>query len=79
MDDKKSRKAKSVVAPRPEYPSGRPPLSPRVFEAIRRRSRAFFRGARGSHDWDHTERVYRLCLRIDGKRGPTGSLLAASS
>jgi uncharacterized protein len=25
---------------------------------------AFFTGARGSHDWDHTRRVYRLCNRM---------------
>ncbi len=35
--------------------------------AVRGKAEAFFRGARGSHDWDHTERVLRLCLRI-GKR-----------
>lgn len=28
---------------------------------------AFFRNARGSHGWDHTERVLRLCLRIGKK------------
>ena len=30
-------------------------------------ARSFFRGARGSHDWDHTERVLRLALRIGKK------------
>jgi uncharacterized protein len=34
---------------------------------IREEAKSFFRKARGSHDWDHTERVLRLCLRI-GKR-----------
>ena len=38
-----------------------------VLEAIWRESQVFFRNARGSHDWDHTERVYRLCLRIGRK------------
>jgi uncharacterized protein len=42
-------------------------LSSRVLEAIRQESQRFFRRARGSHDWDHTERVYRLCLRIGRK------------
>jgi len=42
-------------------------LSARVLEAARQESQAFFQGARGSHDWDHTERVYRLCLRIGRK------------
>jgi uncharacterized protein len=36
-------------------------------EAVRRASQAFFRNARGSHGWDHTERVYRLCLQIGRK------------
>jgi len=34
---------------------------------IEREAQAFFRGSRGSHDWDHTRRVLRLCLRI-GRR-----------
>ncbi len=34
---------------------------------IRAEAEAFFRNARGSHDWDHTERVLRLCLRIGKK------------
>lgn len=27
-------------------------------------SRACFSSARGSHDWEHTERVYKLCMKI---------------
>jgi len=42
-------------------------LTAGVLETVRQESRAFFRRARGSHDWDHTERVYRLCLRIGRK------------
>jgi uncharacterized protein len=42
-------------------------LSPKLLEAVRREARKFFRSARGSHAWDHTERVFRLCLRI-GRR-----------
>jgi uncharacterized protein len=38
-----------------------------LFEAVRAKARAAFDDARGSHDWDHTERVLSLCLRI-GKR-----------
>ena len=47
------------------------PGDPRVFsllfERVKRDARKFFRTARGSHDWDHTERVLRLCLRIGKK------------
>lgn len=43
------------------------PLSDRLFERIRSDARSFFRDSRGSHDWDHTERVLQLCLRIGRK------------
>jgi uncharacterized protein len=44
-----------------------PVVSPALVSRVREEAGAFFRGARGSHDWDHTERVYRLCLRIGRK------------
>jgi len=43
------------------------PIPGALVSRIREEARAFFRSARGSHDWDHTERVYRLCLRIGRK------------
>ncbi len=54
-------------------PAGKAPSPPRrtipegVLETVRREARAFFAGARGSHDWDHTERVLHLCMRIGRK------------
>ncbi len=53
------------------YPAGavHRPIPISVLAAIERQARAFFRGARGSHDWDHTERVRHLCLRIGRKEG----------
>jgi len=33
-------------------------------ENIKTEAKSYFTKARGSHDWDHTERVYNLCLRI---------------
>ncbi|MCJ7487512.1 MAG: HD domain-containing protein [Candidatus Aminicenantes bacterium] len=44
-----------------------PPLSGALVSRIKEEAGAYFRRARGSHDWDHTERVYRLCLRIGRK------------
>jgi uncharacterized protein len=38
-----------------------------ILRSIEREARKFFQTARGSHDWDHTERVYRLCLRLGRK------------
>lgn len=46
------------------YPVGH---SARVLNAVRQEAKAYFRNARGSHDWDHTERVYELCIRIGRK------------
>jgi len=42
-------------------------LRDELVEAVRREARSFFQSARGSHDWDHTERVLQLCLRIGRK------------
>jgi uncharacterized protein len=36
-------------------------------ENIKTEAKSYFTNARGSHDWDHTERVYDLCLRIGKK------------
>jgi uncharacterized protein len=36
-------------------------------EKIKREAKSYFKKARGSHDWDHTERVYNLCLHIGKK------------
>jgi uncharacterized protein len=47
----------------------RPALPPAIAASVRKEAGAFFRGARGSHDWDHTERVLRLALRIGRKEG----------
>jgi len=36
-------------------------------EKIKKEAKNYFHNARGSHDWDHTERVYNLCVRIGKK------------
>jgi len=42
-------------------------LSNDLLMQIKEEAKVRFRSARGSHDWDHTERVYQLCLRIGRK------------
>jgi uncharacterized protein len=43
-------------------------MTPKVlYGKVRDDARARLGGARGSHDWDHTERVLGLCLRIGRK------------
>jgi len=50
-----------------------------LFERVQEKARRLFRGAKGSHDWDHTERVLRLCLRIGRKeRADLGILKLAA-
>ncbi len=44
-----------------------PRLSGQLVKAIRKEASLYFRNARGSHDWDHTERVLKLCQRIGKK------------
>jgi len=40
-----------------------------VLKDIRKIAKELFNGARGSHDWEHTLRVYRLCERIGSVEG----------
>lgn len=42
-------------------------LNDDLFKKIKEEAKAQFRRARGSHDWDHTERVYQICMRIGRK------------
>jgi uncharacterized protein len=45
----------------------RRPVPAALVAKIESEARGFFLHSRGSHDWDHTERVLRLCLRIGRK------------
>jgi len=38
-----------------------------LFDDIREEAKPFFEKVRGSHDWSHVERVYKLCERIGKK------------
>jgi uncharacterized protein len=42
-------------------------------------SKACFSSARGSHDWDHTERVYKLCMKIAEEEKADKELLAIAA
>ena len=56
-----------------------PAIPPALVSRIREEAGAFFRSARGSHDWDHTERVIKLSLRIGRKeRADLGVLRLAA-
>jgi len=54
-------------------------VPPDLVARVRAEAEAFFSGARGSHDADHTERVYRLCLRIGRKEKADLGLLAVAA
>jgi uncharacterized protein len=38
-----------------------------LFDNIKEEIKPYFLNAKGSHDWDHLERVYNLCLQIGKK------------
>jgi uncharacterized protein len=38
-----------------------------LIEQVRKEAKSFFSNAKGSHDWEHTERVYNLCMSIGEK------------
>ncbi len=46
-----------------------------MIAGIREEARKLLDGSRGSHDWDHTERVYRLCLHIGRREGADQAVL----
>lgn len=50
-----------------------------TLEDIIAHSKACFITARGSHDWDHTERVYRLCMHIGRVEGADLEVLALAA
>lgn len=50
-----------------------------VTRRIRDIARAFFARARGSHDWEHTLRVRKLCMRIGPKEGADMLVLEAAA
>jgi uncharacterized protein len=44
-------------------------MAQETLRAIQEKAAVYFRNSRGSHDWSHTERVSRLCLKIGEKEG----------
>jgi len=50
-----------------------------LIDAVRQKARGFFHGARGSHDWEHTERVVRLCRRIGPVEGADMTVLCLAA
>ncbi|MGQ9674982.1 MAG: HD domain-containing protein [Chloroflexota bacterium] len=41
----------------------------RITKEVMGRAKEYFTGARPSHDWSHTERVYQTCLKIGPREG----------
>jgi uncharacterized protein len=50
-----------------------------MLDTVERMAFTYFQGARGSHDWDHTLRVRRLCERIGDAEGVDMNVLLASA
>ncbi len=50
-----------------------------MLDTVERMASTYFKGARGSHHWDHTLRVHRLCERIGSAEGVDMNVLLASA
>jgi len=50
-----------------------------MLDTVERMAYTYFEGARGSHNWDHTLRVRRLCERIGAAEGVDMDVLLASA
>lgn len=50
-----------------------------MIETVKNHAEKLFKGARGSHDWEHTLRVARLCRRIGAVEGADMDVLMAAA
>lgn len=50
-----------------------------LIKQITKRAKNFFSHSRGSHDWEHTLRVYNLCLHIGKKENANLKILKISA
>ncbi len=50
-----------------------------MLDTVERMAFSYFQGARGSHNWDHTLRVRRLCERIGDAEGADMDVLLVSA
>jgi uncharacterized protein len=50
-----------------------------MLDTVERMAYTYFQGARGSHNWDHTLRVRRLCERIGAAEGVDMDVLLVSA
>jgi len=50
-----------------------------MHDTIKEVAHNYFQGARGSHSWDHTIRVYRLCERLGSAEGVDLEVLLAAA
>lgn len=54
-------------------------MKPELFNALKEEAKKFFSDSKGSHDWEHTIRVYRLCMHIGKAEGADLSILELSA
>ena len=54
-------------------------VSKEILDTIRRKTRGLFSDSRGSHDWEHTLRVYRLCEHIGEAEGADMEVLLSAA
>ena len=70
---------RAMPAPGVKPATGDKPENSRLLDTIRDKARHLLDNARGSHDWEHTLRVLRLCRRIGPKEGADMLVLEAAA
>jgi uncharacterized protein len=63
----------------PTHPDGYGASAAGVLAHVRATARQRFENAGGSHDWEHTLRVHRLCVRIGPREGADMLVLEAAA
>lgn len=55
------------------------PVATDILERIKNIARTYFENAKGSHDWEHTQRVVGLCNRVGPREGADMMVLTAAA
>jgi uncharacterized protein len=50
-----------------------------LLQQIRNKAAIYFENSSGSHDWSHTERVYRLCMKLAPLEGADAEIVAIAA
>lgn len=69
----------SLIRPKINFETSEAPSESELLSTIRRMAEAYFESAPGSHDWEHTLRVHRLCRKMGPAEGADMLVLEAAA